>query len=124
MLADNVPAWFDIPVTDMDRAAAFYEDILGVTLRRETHGPLEMATFPHGEHRSSGALMRGDGHEPASSGTLVYLNLSQDLNGALSRVPAAGGRVLMDKTALPGDAGYMAVLADTEGNAVGLFSLQ
>ena len=33
---NNVINWFEIPVADMDRAVAFYEPVMQVTLRRET----------------------------------------------------------------------------------------
>jgi hypothetical protein len=40
----------------------------------------------------------------------------------LDRVEGAGGKVLMSKTATTMDAGYFALIADTEGNTVGLHS--
>ena len=35
--------WFEIPVTDIDRAQAFYEAVLGQPLRREPMGPQTLA---------------------------------------------------------------------------------
>jgi predicted enzyme related to lactoylglutathione lyase len=47
---------------------------------------------------------------------------SGDLDNELSRVEAAGGRVLQKKTLITKEIGYMAVLLDTEGNRVALHS--
>ena len=53
--------WFEIPVTDMDRAVAFYEAMLGVTMERMTVGT-PVAVFPHDEGGVGGALSL-DGRE-------------------------------------------------------------
>ena len=68
--------------------------------------------------------IRNAGYLPSREGTLVYLNVSGDLDDVLGRVGAAGGEALLPKTALGGDAGggYVAWVLDTEGNKVGLFS--
>lgn len=44
---NNVINWFEIPVADMDRAVAFYEPVMQVSLRRETMDCAELAVFPH-----------------------------------------------------------------------------
>jgi uncharacterized protein len=121
MLQPTVPAWFEIPVRDLDRATAFWESVLGARLTRETMGPLEMAVFPHEKPNATGALTRGDGFTPSAEGTVVYLHLD-DIRPVLERVPAAGGRVALPRTELPGGMGFFAHVADTEGNRVGLFS--
>ena len=38
--------WFEIPARDLDRAQAFYETLLGVSLRREAMGTHLLAVFP------------------------------------------------------------------------------
>lgn len=124
MLAANVPAWFEIPAAQLDRATAFYEKILGVSLKREAMGPMQMAVFPHVPPQSAGAVVQADGYEPNGQGTVVYLNLASDLSNALERVERAGGKVLLGKTPLPENMGFFAQLQDTEGNRVGLYSPQ
>ncbi len=124
MLAKNVAAWFEIPTLDLDRAARFYESVLGVKLQRESMGSMRMAIFPHQAPDHSGAVVVADGYRPATEGTVVYLNLAQDLAGALARVEQAGGKVLLGKTALPGDQGFFAQFLDGDGNRVGLYSVQ
>ena len=44
----NVINWFEIPVAQMDRAIAFYEPVMQVSLRRENMDCAELAVFPAG----------------------------------------------------------------------------
>ena len=121
MLQPTVPAWFEIPTRDLDRAVRFYESVLQTRLTRESMGGLELAVFPHEKPAPTGALAQGDGFTPNASGTVVYLHLD-DIRPALERVPAAGGAVRLPRTALPDGMGFFARVADPEGNVVGLFS--
>ena len=122
----NAINWFEIPVRDMDRAAAFYEALLGTTIRREAIGPNTLGVFTHdGGAGVGGCLLAGE-HVPAPSldGSLVYLNAGPSLDVVVARVAvAAGGRVLVPKVTLPGEMGCFVHIADTEGNRVGLHAL-
>jgi len=120
---NNAINWFEIPVRDMDRAQKFYETLLGAPLKRETMGPHTLAVFSFDEAGVGGCLLAGEGTpEPASNGTLAYLNARPTLDAVLARVEAAGGRITTPKVTLPGDMGVFAHIADTEGNRVGLHS--
>lgn len=122
MLNPNVPAWFEIPASRLDRAQKFYETILGVNLRREAMGASELAVFPSGgKPHASGALIHHEDCEPSVLGSTVYLNVS-DLRPVLERVLAHGGDSLVPRTELPGGMGYFAQFIDSEGNRVGLYS--
>lgn len=124
MLANNVPAWFEIPAVKLDRAVQFYEKVLQVKLARENMGPMQMAVFPHQQPNSTGALVAADGYQPAPEGTVIYLNLSKDLAEPLGKVEKAGGKILVGKTALPDNMGFFAQFLDSEGNRVGFYSVQ
>ena len=41
----------------------------------------------------------------------------------MNRVEAAGGKIMVPKTQISPDYGYMAVFIDTEGNRIGLHSI-
>ena len=120
--------WFEIPASDFDRAKAFYETVLDTQLfvndQRATMGSM-LGIFPHGEG-VGGCLVHnpGFGYTPAETGTLVYLRAEGDLNDVVARVEAAGGEVLLPKTALGEGAGggFVAWAKDTEGNKVGFYS--
>ena len=121
MLQPSVPAWFEIPAQDLERASKFYESVLDARLRREDQGSIRMAVFPHDKALPSGALIKADGYRPTEQGSVVYLNVD-DIRPALAKVPKAGGAVLQPATKLPDQGGVFAQIRDSEGNRVGLFS--
>ena len=73
----------------------------------------------------AGALCDSGGfHQPsATHGPLVYLNANPDLQMVLNRVEAAGGKILVPKTEISPEYGYMAVFLDSEGNRVALHNV-
>jgi uncharacterized protein len=115
-------AWFDIPVTDMSRAIQFYEALTGQTLQRVPMGPeMETALFDPGEEGDvSGCLFASPEDKPSFYGSRVYLNASPSLDVWLGRVEAAGGKIAVPKTPIPGNRGVYAYIIDSEGNRVGL----
>lgn len=116
--------WFEIPVADMDRAQAFYENVLGRKLKREDFGGETLAVFPHDEPAIGGCLMAGGQRTAApGSGIRIYLDCMPSIDAVLSRVVAAGGKIVTPKSALPAEMGFFAQLRDTEGNEVGLHAL-
>lgn len=119
----NAVVWSEIAVVDLKRASAFYEKLLDGKLKHESFGPFRIALFPHAADGVGGCLVHGEGYEPSPKGTVTYLAAIPDLDAALERAHAAGARVLMPKTALPGDQGYIAHLADCEGNRIGLYAM-
>lgn len=116
-------SWFELPVTDMDRAVAFYSEILQHPIPVEDMGPIKMGMLPGTKEEISGALVLHGHYLPSTThGPLVYLNGGEDLSQILDRVEAAGGTITMPKTQISPEIGYMAIFNDVEGNRVGLFS--
>jgi predicted enzyme related to lactoylglutathione lyase len=113
--------WFEIPALDLNRASAFYENILAVTLTRGDEGPASLAVFPYDrDHATGGCLRQGPGMKPSAEGAVVYLNAGPSLNAALDRIVAAGGSIVQPRTELPPGVGAFAHILDSEGNKVGL----
>ena len=122
MLNANVPAWFEIPTEDLDRAQRFYESVLEQPLRRENFGGSNIAVFPSGgKPNASGALVAMEDCLPSVRGSIVYLSVD-DLRPVLDRAVNNGGDTLVPRTELPGDMGFFAQFRDCEGNRVGLWS--
>jgi predicted enzyme related to lactoylglutathione lyase len=122
MLNPNVPAWFEISTTDLDRAQRFYEAVLDTKLAREDMGDTQLAVFPHGgKPNTSGALIHAADNEPSVQGCVIYLSVV-DLQIVLDRAMSHGGDVIVPRTALPQDMGFFAQFIDSEGNRVGLWS--
>lgn len=122
----NAISWFEIPTTDLDRATRFYETIFSVELAPLDLPNIKMRMFPveAPDTGVSGALVKTDGfHVPSEShGPLIYLNANPDVQQVLGKVPAAGGIILVPKTLISPEYGYMGVFIDTEGNRIGLHS--
>jgi uncharacterized protein len=116
--------WFEIPVTDMARAKHFYQVIFGIHMHEEDMMKMTMAYFPFqpGSGRASGALVKSDFHKPSKEGAIIYLNANPDMTDVLERIQTEGGKVIMPKTKITDEIGYMAFFEDTEGNAVALHS--
>ena len=118
----SVINWFDLPATDLDRAARFYETVLSISLIRENMLGARMAIFPAKPGEATGAIIAREGVTPGTTGSTVYLKAGADLSLALGRVTAAGGKVLHPKTFIKEGWGYFAIILDSEGNSVGLQS--
>ncbi|HXO42063.1 MAG TPA: VOC family protein [Thermoanaerobaculia bacterium] len=116
----NALNWFEIPVTDLARANRFYGALLRSELREEIFNDVTMALLPYQQGGVGGALVRNDQLAPSAQGTVVYLDAGDDLDGALERVNAAGGQVVMGRTHISDAIGSIAFFVDTEGNRVGL----
>ena len=111
--------WFELPVTDLDRAQRFYEAVLGTRLKTETFGGMPMAMFPSGGDDAVGGALVLDQRRKPGGDTIVYLNANGILDQCAGRIEQAGGKVLLPKTDI-GEPGHILLLLDTEGNQVGL----
>ena len=123
----NAISWFEIPATDLGRAQKFYEAIFDVSLDPMDMPNFRMRMFPLDDPMTGvgGALVESGGlHKPsATEGPLIYLNANPDVQIILDRVPSAGGSVVVPKTEISPEYGYMAVILDTEGNRIGLHAV-
>lgn len=112
-------SWFEIPAYDIHRAARFYGAIYNMQMETTVNGEFAMAYFPT-DKGIGGALVTGPGCLPNDTGTLIYLNAGNDLDGILGRIDLAGGRVIMPRTLISDTAGWFALFIDSEGNRVAL----
>ncbi|MCV2403293.1 VOC family protein [Marinomonas sp. C2222] len=123
----NPVCWFDIYVSDMERAKAFYEAVLTVELG-DIGDPADstcvMKSFPSSMegYGATGALVKMDGVEPGQNSTVVYFSC-EDCSVEEGRVVSAGGQVERPKFSI-GEYGFISIIKDTEGNVVGLHSKQ
>ncbi|MCA9386375.1 VOC family protein [Candidatus Dojkabacteria bacterium] len=116
----NPVAWFEVPVTDLDRAEKFYNAVFGYKLERQDEmDGMTMSWFPMDMDApgAAGSLVLGQG-EPSDKGVLVYFS-HPDIDSGLERVEEYGGKVLMEKTDID-EFGFMALIIDSEGNQIGL----
>lgn len=114
--------WFEIPSSDFARAVTFYETIFGNRLKVEQFGGAPMGIFA-GQDGSAGCVIQSEQLKPNENGTLIYLDATPGIDQILERIEAAGGRVVLQKTALPEEMGYIAHFMDTEGNRLALHAM-
>lgn len=122
----NIVGWFEIPVTDMDRAIRFYETVFNLKLDRQQLGPLEMAWFPwveKGMGAGGSLVLNKENYKPSQDGVLIYLSSqSGKIEEELLTVEKAGGKVLLSKRQISPEVGYMGLFLDTEGNRIAIHS--
>jgi uncharacterized protein len=117
-------SWFEIPATDITRAQKFYEAIFELTLVSLDTDQFKMRMFPVEDAATGigGCIILSEGfYKPsATDGVLIYLDGNPDVKIILDRVEGAGGKVVMPKTQISPEYGYMGLFLDTEGNRIGL----
>ncbi len=120
----NAVNWFEIPVTDMDRAKRFYESVFDIEMNLTEMGPMLMAWFPmeEGAEGAAGTLIKSEGYTPSYEGSMVYFSVN-DIKHTLSKIEKNGGKVVNPKTDI-GKYGFVAHFEDCEGNRVALHSNQ
>jgi predicted enzyme related to lactoylglutathione lyase len=120
-------SWFEIPVSDIDRAQKFYETIFGVKLIPMDMHAVKMRMFPTDNPMEGigGALVyMPEMYEISSkAGVLIYLNGNPDVKIVLDKIEKAGGKVIVPKTEISPEHGFMGIFIDTEGNRIGLHSV-
>jgi predicted enzyme related to lactoylglutathione lyase len=123
----NAISWFEIGASNLERATAFYEAIFAIKLNPLDMENIRMRMFPLDDPMNGvgGAIVDSGGfHKPSGTdGPLIYLNGNPDLQIILDRVEAAGGKIMLPKTEISPEYGFMAVIFDTEGNRIGLHSV-
>ena len=120
-------SWFEIPSIDINRAQQFYEAIFDIQMIPMDMPQLQMRMFPIENPMTGigGAITKAEGfYKPsATDGPLIYLNGNPDVQLILDKIEAAGGKIVVPKTQISPEHGYMAVFIDTEGNRVALHSV-
>lgn len=119
----NMVGWFEIPVSDMDRARQFYETVFKIDIKIVDFGGMLMGWFPdRGDViGAQGTLIKQETYIPSQEGTLVYF-ISNDVQNELDRVESAGGIIYQPKTQISPEHGFMGVFIDSEGNRIAIHS--
>ena len=115
----NRAVWFDIPVADLNRAAAFYSAVLGVGVDKETRGDFAFCVIEHQD--GNGGCLCLNPEEIAAGGVLIYFNADGRIQDAVSKVVPHGGTVIQPIHAI-GPHGFRAIVLDSEGNRIALHS--
>jgi hypothetical protein len=123
------PSWIEIPVSDLERALAFYRAVFGLTdtpTYDEPSGLIAVLLSSDKAVRGPGvSLVKSPLHKPADGGAVVnfHIDTHEALDSAVQRVPALGGTV--DTAVVDmGDGVRYINLLDCEGNRIALSSYE
>jgi hypothetical protein len=117
---NNRAVWFDIPVADLDRAAAFYGAVLGVAVPKEQFGDMQFCVVAHNQG-NGGCLVVKPAEISSTGGILIYMNVDGRIRDAVAQVEKLGGKVVEPVHSI-GPHGFRAVILDSEGNRLALHS--
>jgi len=119
---ENSINWFEIPVADLERAKKFYETIFDIEMGAMEVSDQKLYTFPYDptNDKVSGALVEDANAISKMDGVTLYLNANPNIDKVIDRIEAAGGKVLIPKTQISPEIGYMCFFNDTEGNRMAL----
>ncbi len=115
-MPQNAVVWAEIPVSDLDRAAAFYAAVLQCEMRLDTSGLAPIVDIV-----ASGVA----GHlyqatpAPRGAGMTLHLAIDGTLEAALDRSKSAGATQTTPIITIP--PGRFAKIEDLDGNSIGLF---
>jgi uncharacterized protein len=122
MTNSNPVGWFDIHVSNIDRAKKFYETVFNIQFfdLPNEWGKQSLFPFNHEGPNISGALVEKADMTPNGNNTVVYFE-TEDCETEEKRIGEAGGKVVRPKMSI-GEFGFVSIFIDSEGNTIGLHS--
>jgi predicted enzyme related to lactoylglutathione lyase len=119
----NLISIVEIPTVEFRRAITFYQTILSTSIEEINMEGTLMGLFPGDENAVSVALINSSQYKTSVDGPVVYLNAGDDLQTVLGKIKANGGKIMIPKTDIGSGMGFYAIFIDTEGNKLGLHSM-
>lgn len=116
----NRVVWFDIPVSNLERASTFYASILNIQVDIIESEGVTFAVLEH-EHGNGGCLVPNESEISSTHGVMVYMNVNGRIKDAVSKVSSCGGKVIQAIHAI-GPHGFRSIVCDSEGNRIVLHS--
>jgi predicted enzyme related to lactoylglutathione lyase len=113
MIKVKEASFIGYPVTDMNRARAFYEGVLGLKVSLEP-GAVPWMEFDLG-NATLGLGAYGEGWKPSADGALMALEVD-DFDGSLAELKARNIPFSFERTETP--VCHFAIVRDPDGNAV------
>jgi uncharacterized protein len=125
----NPMGYFEIAVSNLDRAVTLYSAVFGYTFERTEMDGNQMALFPWHESADgtldstvsgiAGALAQGESYVPGQQGCRLYFH-TDSIENTLAQAEQVGGKVLYPKTCIGETLGWVAEFEDSEGNCIAL----
>lgn len=119
----NGPAYFEIQADDPDKTQQFYAAIFGWTFIKDESLPIDYRRIT--TEGLNGGLLRRPAKLPAiPNGTNAFVCSMEvkDFDATASKILAMGGKVTLDRFAVPGKC-WQGYFLDPQGNTFGLFQV-
>ena len=107
----------EIPAANVESAGKFYQDLFGWKIQPMPE--MNYSMWEAGNGDEYGGFPQVSDDNPAGQ-VLVYI-ASDDIEADLKKVEKLGGKVLHQKTEIPG-MGWFGVFQDPTGNTLGLYT--
>lgn len=117
---ENFAVWAEIPVTDFDRAIAFYSTVFDTELQRVDGEENPMAMSQTADKTGVAGHLYPGKPAPEGTGSTIHFASPDSVEAALKRVEKAGGKVMSDVLSIPD--GRFAYCLDPDGNSIGIFA--
>ena len=113
----------EIPATDISCAIYFYQAILEIKTKKMDFLGMEMGILPYEGQAVTDVIIKGERYQPSANGVTIYLNRGDNLQVILDKVEKNGGCIIIPKTPHADESSYFALFLDSEGNKLGLHSV-
>ena len=122
MSAQHPIGWFEIYVSDFDKAKDFYSELFGWQFNKSTTlaNPYYWIIYT-GEGSVSGGLMKKSDPKHTGQAVVLYVE-TEDIDATIKSAEKLGGKIIQGKTLINEKAGYFALFTDLDGNTMGLWS--
>ena len=117
-MAKGAIRWIDIPSTDVEASAKFYEQAFGWKITRSDEWPT-YPMFMDSDDKVGGGFTT-DIKPSEEPGIVVFISVDS-IEDALRDVEAAGGATVHKKTLIHEEVGWWAWFRDPSGNVVALW---
>lgn len=115
-MPENAVVWAEIPVSNLDKAARFYAEVLQCEMRPDTSGPKPIVDIVA---TGVAAHLYQAPPAPRGMGPTIHLAVEGALEDALGRAKTAGAVQCTPIITIP--PGRFAKIEDLDGNSIGLF---
>jgi hypothetical protein len=119
-------AYFEIPADNVDRAKHFYHALLGWKIA-PTKTPMDPAMVASMNYQDvitgdakEGTMNMGGMYKRQMTEPIINYVVVDDIDKVLAKVEKLGGKIGVPKKEIK-NVGVIAVIQDTEGNAIGLW---
>lgn len=121
MAGKNPIGWFEIKVTDFERAKNFYSQLFDWDFKLSQGSKTIYWNVYTGENTVGGGFTKREFSEQIGQSIILYIEVD-DINEKLKKVIELGGKIEQERTLISETAGYFALFRDLDNNVMGLWS--